>query len=139
MEKGHYSAMLADNEAFSSFSVPDLQKAREFYGQTLGLQVNESPEGLELQLHGGGRVFIYPSDTNKPADFTVLNFIVDDVEKTVADLAAKGVRMEQYDMPEAGIKTDAKGIARNEDGPGPQAMAWFKDPAGNILALMQEK
>lgn len=121
--------------AFSSFSVPDLGEARRFYGETLGLKVEERPEGLELDLGGGHPVFIYHSADNKPADYTILNFIVNDIEKTVDDLVNEGVRMERYDMPE--IKTGEKGIARSSEGP--RAMAWFKDPAGNIIGIMREK
>ncbi len=126
--------MLIHSNAFSSFSVPDSKAAQEFYSQVLGLKVEETPQGLELHFANGMRVFVYTSPTNKPADFTVLNFIVSDVEAAVDELVTHGVVMEHYDMP--GLKTDTKGIARGEQGPA--AMAWFKDPAGNILALMQE-
>src|SRR5437870_2100983 len=87
------------NTAFTSFSVPDLQKAKQFYGETLGLTVTERPEGLELHFDSGERVFIYVSADNKPADFTILNFIVDDIEKAVDELVSKAVKMEHYDMP----------------------------------------
>ena len=123
--------MLKDAQAFSSFSSNDLQAAKEFYANTLGLDVGDSPMGLELRLGGGGRMFIYPKPNHTPATFTVLNFRVDDVEKTVGELAARGVRFEHYDLP--GIKTDERGIAR---GNGP-TIAWFKDPAGNILSVVQ--
>ena len=123
--------MFRDTKAFSSFSVNDLQRAKEFYANLLGLEVGDSPEGLSLRLAGGGVVFLYPKPNHVPATFTVLNFRVDDVEAAVDALAAKGVRFEQYDMPD--LKTDAKGIAR---GNGP-TIAWFKDPAGNILSVVQ--
>ena len=97
----------------------------------LGLKVNESPEGLDLQLAGGMSVFIYPKPNHTPATFTVLNFRVDDVDKTVAELKKRGVRFEIYDMPD--LKTDQNGIAR---GNGP-TIAWFKDPAGNILSVVK--
>jgi len=123
--------MFRDSKAFSSYSIKDLQRAKEFYTKILGLEVRDSPEGLGLQLAGGGSVFLYPKPNHEPASFTVLNFHVDDVEKAVDALVAKGVRFEQYDLP--GLKTDAKGIAR---GNGP-TIAWFKDPDGNILSVVQ--
>lgn len=131
--------MFKDTKAFSSFSVDDMKKAKKFYGETLGLKVKEIPEGLELHLAGGGiPVFIYPSDDYHAPEHTILNFLVDNIDKAVDELRKRGVRMEQYDLPE--MKTDAKGIVRNESGAmGPKAMAWFKDPAGHILAVMQEK
>jgi catechol 2,3-dioxygenase-like lactoylglutathione lyase family enzyme len=122
---------------YSSFSVPDLEKAKEFYSNTLGLHIEERPEGLDLKISDGNKIFVYFSAQNKPADFTVLNLVVDDVEKEVDALLEKGVAMEHYDMPE--IKTNQKGIVRNErEGTGPHVMAWFKDPAGNIIALSQK-
>jgi catechol 2,3-dioxygenase-like lactoylglutathione lyase family enzyme len=127
--------MFKNTSAFSSFSVPDLAAAIQFYAETLGIEVKETPEGLELQLAQGLRIFIYPSPSNKPAEFTVLNFLVDNIEATVDYLAEKKVSMEHYDMPQ--LKTDERGIAR--DPSGPRAMAWFKDPAGNILSLIQQK
>lgn len=129
--------MFNNTPFFSSFSVSDITAAKQFYGETLGLSVNQRPEGLELALMGGARVFIYPSSTNKPADFTILNFLVEDIESVIADLNEKGVTMEQYNMEY--LKTDLRGIAHNESGIGPRKMAWFKDPAGNIIGLMQEK
>jgi predicted enzyme related to lactoylglutathione lyase len=128
--------MLKNVQAFSGFSVPDLARAKEFYGEVLGLAVEERPEGLELTFKSGMHVFVYHSLVNKPADFTILNFIVGDIEAEVDELNKKGVMMEQYDMKE--IKTDRKGIVYNESGVGPRAMAWFKDPAGNIIGLIQE-
>jgi len=107
---------------------------KRFYSDVLGLDVKETPEGLEVATGADSKVFIYPSETNKLADFTVLNFIVDDVEGTVGQLTQKGVRMEHYDMPK--LETDKKGILRSPHGP--SAIAWFKDPAQNILAVLQE-
>jgi len=127
--------MFAHTKAFSSFSAPDLGKVKRFYGDTLGIDVAERTEGLELHLAGGGKVFIYKSEDYTAPEHTVLNFVVGDIEKAVADLGKKGIRMEQYDWPE--IKTDEKGIFRGEKGP--MAIAWFKDPAGHILAVLQEK
>lgn len=124
--------MFEDTKAFASFSVDDLAKAKEFYGETLGLEVSEMPQGLQLNIPGGAQTFIYPKDDHTPATFTILNFPVDDVEKVVDDLTKRGVRFEIYDQP--GLKTDAKGIARAEEGP---TIAWFKDPAGNILSVLE--
>ena len=129
--------MLRDNHAFSSFSVADLKSAYEFYGQTLGLSARETPEGLSLELAGGGRVFIYPKPNHTPASFTVLNFLVDDIAQAVVALGKLGVSFQHYDDP--GIKTDDAGIHHSEGaGTGPN-IAWFKDPAGNILSLVEEK
>jgi len=122
--------MLESQRAFASFSVNDLQKAKEFYGRTLGLKVSESKEGLELHP-GNADVFIYPKPNHKPASFTVLNFMVDDIEKAVDELMQSGVRFEQY---EGEIKTNKKGIHRDR---GP-SIAWFKDPAGNILSVLEK-
>lgn len=126
--------LFKNSKAFSSFSVDDLQKAKKFYGATLGLEVDERPEGLELRLGGGGQVFIYPKPNHTPASFTILNFPVDDIDQAVGQLVKHGVTFEHYDQPE--IKTDEKGIARS-DGRGPN-IAWFKDPAGNILSVLQD-
>jgi predicted enzyme related to lactoylglutathione lyase len=125
--------MLRDSEAFSGFSVDDLKKAKEFYGQMLGLEVAEMPEGLQLRISGGGKIFIYPKPNHTPATFTILNFPVDDIEQAVDDLAKRGLSFEHYNQGE--LKTDEKGIAR---GAGPK-IAWFKDPAGNILSVLEQK
>lgn len=125
------STMFKDSKAFSTFSVNDLKKAKEFYGGTLGLGVTETPEGLELRLAGGNTVFLYPKPNHTPASFTVLNFPVNNIEEAVDELVGLGLRLEQYDLPD--IKTDKRGIAR---GPGPK-IAWFKDPAGNILSVLE--
>ena len=122
--------MLKDSKTFSSFSSNDLPKAKRFYAETLGLDVSEEMGGLGLHL-GGGDVFVYPKDDHTPATFTVLNFTVDDVDAEVDRLTAAGVRFEQYSGE---IETDEKGIARAPGG-GP-AIAWFKDPAGNILSVI---
>jgi catechol 2,3-dioxygenase-like lactoylglutathione lyase family enzyme len=136
---GNEGLMFKGTKAFSSFSVDDMKKAKAFYAETLGLDVNEVPEGLELHLAGGGvPVFIYHSTDYHAPEHTVLNFIVDDVDEAVDKLGMRGVRMEHYDLPD--IKTDAKGILRNDTGGmGPKAIAWFKDPAGHILSVLQEK
>jgi predicted enzyme related to lactoylglutathione lyase len=124
--------MLKASKAFSSFSVNDLQKAKEFYGQTLGLEISEMPEGLELRVAGGARIFIYPKPNHSPATFTILNFPVDNIDEAVEELGKRGISFESYDEP---IKTDEKGIHRGE---GPK-IAWLKDPAGNILSVLEEK
>jgi catechol 2,3-dioxygenase-like lactoylglutathione lyase family enzyme len=125
--------MFKNTKAFSGFSVDDLRKAKAFYSQTLGLEVSEMPEGLELRIANGAGVFVYPKSNHTPASFTVLNFPVDDIDQAVNELAKRGVRFEHYDQGD--LKTDEKGIAR---GPGPN-IAWFKDPAGNILSVLQER
>ena len=127
------SNIFKEAKSFSSFSVNDLKKAKEFYGQTLGLDISETPEGLELHT-GNNTVFLYPKPNHTPASFTVLNFAVDDIEAAVADLNALGVNLEHYNLPD--IKTDERGIARGPHGP---TIAWFKDPAGNILSVLEER
>jgi predicted enzyme related to lactoylglutathione lyase len=124
--------MLKESKAFSGFSVDDTEKAKEFYGRTLGLDVTESHGLLNLRLAGGSAVLIYPKPNHLPATFTVLNFPVDNIEQTVDRLTKSGVRFERY---EGDLKTDPKGIFR---GGGP-LIAWFKDPAGNILSVLEEK
>ena len=123
--------MLDSNKAFSSFSVNDLSKAKEFYAETLGLKVSASEMGLELHP-GNTDVFIYPKPNHEPATFTVLNFLVDDIDKAVDELKKSGVKFEHY---EGEIKTDEKGIHRN----GGPKIAWFKDPAGNILSVLEKE
>ena len=128
--------MFKNSKAFSGFSVDDLQAAKKFYGQTLGLDVTEENMGLTIKLANGGQLFAYPKDNHQPASYTMLNFLVDDIDKTVDELTIKGVAMEHYE----GFGQDGKGIARgdSEKMPGPEAIAWFKDPAGNILAVIEE-
>jgi catechol 2,3-dioxygenase-like lactoylglutathione lyase family enzyme len=123
--------MLENSKAFSGFAVPDVEKAKEFYGETLGLKVSEDHGLLTLDLAGGNNVLIYPKPDHVPATFTVLNFPVDDVDLAVAELTKRGVRFEIYDKSD--LKTDEKGIMR---GNGP-TIAWFKDPAGNILSVLE--
>lgn len=128
--------MFKDAKAFSSFSVDNLQKAKKFYGETLGLEVSEAYGGRLLELHiGGGRnILIYPKDNHTPATFTILNFPVENLEQSVDDLTKRGVRFEIYN--EGDIKTDEKGISLSDEGP---KIAWFKDPAGNVLSMLEEK
>jgi predicted enzyme related to lactoylglutathione lyase len=123
--------MLKEAKTFSSFSTNDLDAARKFYSEILGLDVERTAEGLSLHLAGGASAFIYSKKDHVAATFTVLNFKVDDVEKTVAVLKERGVHFETYDLP--GLKTDVDGIFR---GHGP-TIAWFKDPAGNILSVLR--
>lgn len=125
--------MFHDTQAFSGFSVDDIAPAKDFYAGTLGLEVTEANGMLRLQLAGGGQVIVYPKgEAHQPATFTILNFPVPDVEAAVAQLAERGIAFEHY----AGtpVETDAAGIFR---GGGP-AIAWFKDPAGNVLSVLQE-
>ncbi|MGI8892541.1 MAG: VOC family protein [Bacteroidia bacterium] len=127
--------MLKNNKTFSSFSVDDAEKAKEFYSNTLGLQVSPIPEMqglLEIKLAAGNTVMLYEKSDHTPAAFTVLNFVVDDLEQTVDELVKRGAKFEIYDHPEYG--TDKKGISRGEP-----KIAWFKDPAGNILSILKEK
>ncbi len=127
--------MFKAKSAFSGFSVNDMAGARKFYSDVLGLTVDQDSMGLTLHLPGGAAVFVYQKDTHEPATFTILNFVVDDIDATVDELGRRGVRFEHYDN---GIKTDAKGIARGRKaGMGPD-IAWFKDPAGNFLSVIQE-
>lgn len=126
--------MLKDNRTFSSFSADDIPRAKQFYADTLGLEVEEQMGGLALHFGGGADTFVYPKDDHLPATFTVLNFLVDDIDAAVERLSAAGVGFEQY---EGEIATDEKGIARAPGGDGP-SIAWFKDPAGNILSVLQQ-
>jgi hypothetical protein len=124
--------MLKDSKAFGGFSSGDIPKVRKFYSETLGLDVTESNGLLTLRLAGGNNVLIYLKPNHVPATFTVLNFPVKDVDLAVDELTKRGVRFEMYDLPN--LKTDKKGIMR---GNGP-TIAWFKDPAGNILSVIEE-
>jgi catechol 2,3-dioxygenase-like lactoylglutathione lyase family enzyme len=123
--------MFKDTKAFSGFAVDDVQKAREFYGDTLGLKTSEEYGLLTLHIAGDRPTLVYPKPGHTPADYTILNFPVDDIDKAVDELTARGVRFEKYE----GFDQDEKGIGRGE---GPY-IAWFKDPAGNVLSVLQEK
>jgi catechol 2,3-dioxygenase-like lactoylglutathione lyase family enzyme len=123
--------MLKESKAFSGFSANDIPKAKDFYGQTLGLEVSEDHGLLTLHLAGGHKVLVYPKPNHVPATFTVLNFPVKNVDQAVDELKKRGVRFEIYNLPD--LKTDEKGIMR---GKGP-TIAWFKDPAGNILSVLE--
>ncbi|MFF4424037.1 VOC family protein [Streptomyces sp. NPDC001549] len=126
--------MFENSRAFSGFAVDDLEKAKEFYGTTLGLSVSEDQEMglLRLDLEGGTTVMVYPKEDHRPANYTILNFPVEDVERAVDGLTARGVAFERYE----GFEADAKGIVHGEDGM--PTIAWFKDPAGNILSVLTD-
>jgi catechol 2,3-dioxygenase-like lactoylglutathione lyase family enzyme len=123
-------AVFKDTNAFSGFAVDDLERAKKFYGETLGLEVSEENGMLWLHIAGGTRILIYPKENHTPATFTILNFPVDDIEQAVDELRKAGVPFESY---EGDLKTDEKGIFR---GGGP-LIAWFRDPAGNILSVLE--
>jgi predicted enzyme related to lactoylglutathione lyase len=126
--------MFANTKAYSGFAVDDLAKAREFYGETLGLRTSViSEEGgvMSLNLASDRGTLVYQKPDFTPATYTILNFPVDDIDKAVDELSARGVRFERYD----GFEQDEKGISRGE---GPY-IAWFKDPAGNVLSVLQEQ
>ena len=122
--------MFGDTKAFSGFSVDDIPAAKKFYEETLGLKVSEENGLLFLHIAGGNDLVIYPKDNHEPASFTVLNFPVSDIDEAVDELAKRAVSFERYE----GFDQDAKGIGRGQGPP----IAWFKDPAGNILSVIQE-
>jgi catechol 2,3-dioxygenase-like lactoylglutathione lyase family enzyme len=124
-------AVFKDTNAFSGFAVGDLERAKKFYGETLGLEVSEENGMLWLHIAGGTRILIYPKENHTPATFTILNFPVDDIGQAVDELRKAGVPFESY---EGDLETDEKGIFR---GGGP-LIAWFRDPAGNILSVLQD-
>lgn len=126
--------MLKNSKTFSSFSVKDIKKAKKFYGQTLGLKISDQMGGIHLNLAGGNKIFVYSKPNHIPATFTVLNFFVGDIKKAVDQLAKKGVRFEVYNKGQ--LKTDKKGISTMGGGP---KIAWFKDPAGNFLSVIEGK
>lgn len=128
--------MFTDAKAFSGFSVNDLDAAKAFYSQVLGIEVDEQPMGLFLKLKSGSDVYIYQKDNHTPASFTILNFPVDDIDKAIDELTEKGVVFEQYDMP--GMEQDEKGVLRGRTAHMGPDIAWFEDPAGNVLAVLQE-
>jgi len=123
--------MFTNARVFSSFAVDDVDKAKEFYGETLGMNVSENRGMGILELHSGDQeILVYPKPDFVPATYTILNFSVADIDKAVDELATRGVRFERYD----GFDTDEKGISRDDGGP---PIAWFEDPAGNILAVLE--
>lgn len=124
--------MFENTPAFSGFSVDDMEAARKFYSETLGVRVSDPGMGLmALDISGGHNVLVYPKPNHTPATFTILNFPVDDIDKTVDELARRGVEFLRYD----GAEQDEKGIERSGEGP---LIAWFTDPAGNVLSVLQE-
>lgn len=123
--------MFANTKAFSGFAVPDVERAKEFYTDVLGLEVSEEYGILTLHIAGGTDIVVYPKPDHTPASFTVLNFPVDDIDRAVDELTARGVRFQRY----PGTDADDKGIWR---GGGPY-IAWFTDPAGNVFSVLQER
>ena len=121
--------MLGNSKAFNGFAVPDIEEARRFYGETLGIETSEDNGLLALHLAGDRQVMVYPKPDFEPATYTILNFPVEDIDAAVDELVSRGVEIERYD----GFGQDEKGIARDAGPP----IAWFKDPAGNILAVLQ--
>jgi catechol 2,3-dioxygenase-like lactoylglutathione lyase family enzyme len=122
--------MFKDTKAFSGFAVPDIAAARTFYGDTLGIDVTEEHGMLTLRIAGGRDTLIYPKPNHEPATYTILNFPVDDIDSVVDELLERGVDIEIYD----GFDQDERGIVRDDGGP---PIAWFRDPAGNILSVME--
>jgi catechol 2,3-dioxygenase-like lactoylglutathione lyase family enzyme len=123
--------VLRESKAFSGFSVDDLDAARRVYGETLGLELDPDGPGVNIKVAGGNPVFVYPKADHQPATFTILNFPVSDIEEAVDDLAGRGITFERYEGTE--LETDEKGIFRAMGPP----IAWFKDPAGNVLSVIQ--
>src|SRR5579875_3181333 len=124
-------AMFADTKAFSGFAVDDMEKARQFYGETLGIRTSEEYGLMTLHLAGGRDTLVYPKPGHVPASYTILNFVVDDIDEAVDQLVERGVQFERYEF----MGQDERGINRA----GGPYIAWFKDPAGNILAVLQER
>src|SRR5215204_4273456 len=120
--------MFTNTKAFSGFAVDDVDKAREFYSETLGIEVSEENGILTLHIAGDRPTIVYPRPNHTPAQYTILNFPVDDIDQAVDDLTARGVRFERYE----GFDQDERGIMRAEGPP----IAWFKDPAGNVLSVI---
>lgn len=127
--------MFKPKTVFSGFSVDDLAKAKAFYSEILGLEVDEDAMGLRLHLPDGATVFVYPKKDHRPATFTIMNFVVEAIDEAVDELARRGVIFERYDGE---LKTDEKGIARGISRKQGPDIAWFKDPAGNFLSVLEE-
>jgi catechol 2,3-dioxygenase-like lactoylglutathione lyase family enzyme len=129
--------MVTSLDVFSGFSVNDIPAAKAFYGETLGLDVSDGPMGnLDLALPSGGHVFIYPKPDHEPATFTILNLVVGDIDVAVDELNAKGVETNIYDDPN--LPTDAKGILRGRAANRGPDIAWFRDPSGNVVSVLQD-
>ncbi len=124
--------MFGSTRAFSSFAVNDVGAAKQFYSETLGLEVSEESGLLTLHIAGDGDVLVYPKPDHTPASFTILNFPVDDIDAAVYELTKRGVQLQRYD----GFEQDEKGIVRGQGGP---LIAWISDPAGNVLSVLQEQ
>ena len=134
----YYIDMFKNKQAFSSFAVKDLDDAEKFYGDTLGMKIDQSEDGEYFNLlinDGGTSIMVYAKPEHKPAQYTIMNFMVQDIEKTVTQLEVNNIDLEIYDNPE--MKQDDRGIFRDEDMG--MAMAWFCDPAGNIIAALEQK
>ena len=127
--------MFAKTKAFASFSVDDIDAAKTFYGETLGLEVSEENGMLTLHIADGGNILIYPKPNHAPASFTVLNFPVEDIDQAVDELTKRGVRFERYDFKD--FEQDEKGIARAGGGQEGPPIAWFTDPARNVIAVLE--
>lgn len=130
--------MLKDSHAFSGFSVNDLAAAKKFYGETLGVDVELDEMGLTLKVAGGKPIFVYQKDDHAPATFTVLNFPVENIDQAIDELTSQGITFEHYDLGN-GAETDTNGILRGLGANMGPDIAWFKDPAGNILSVLQDK
>ncbi len=128
--------MIDAANAFSGFSVKDIAVTKEFYGTTLGLKITESPMGLLLEAGNGNPIFIYQKDDHEPATYTILNFEVDDIDNEVRVLREKGVEFEQLDLG-GGASTDKDGVLRGKSANQGPDIAWFKDPSGNVLSLLE--
>jgi catechol 2,3-dioxygenase-like lactoylglutathione lyase family enzyme len=130
--------MLKDSPAFSGFSVKNLDETKRFYSQVLGLEVTQDTMGLKLFTAHNSPTFIYLKEDHKPADFTILNFPVENIDKTIDELVSKGIEFKQYDLGN-GAKTDAKGVLRGLSANMGPDIAWFEDPSGNVLSILQDK
>lgn len=130
--------MLGDSYAFSGFSVNDLAVAKEFYKDVLGLDVEENEMGLNIKIQGSTPVFVYKKDDHQPASFTILNFPVDNIDQAIDELSSKGIKFEKYDLGNGAV-TDEKGVLRGLSANMGPDIAWFKDPAGNVLSILQNK
>jgi catechol 2,3-dioxygenase-like lactoylglutathione lyase family enzyme len=128
--------VFAHGDAFSGFAVKDLGRARDFYRNVLDLDVEVRDEMLFVPLGNGARALVYPKPDHQPATYTILNLPVDDIDSAVDELGKRGVTFEVY--PDGPYKTDARGICRSNGDDGPRAIAWFRDPSGNILSILQE-
>lgn len=127
--------MFTHKSAFSGYSVSNIEEAKDFYQNTLNLKTSEGMGGaIKVEFNNATPVFIYPKPNHEPATFTVLNLVVENIDSVVAELTTKGVNFEKYEQ----MEQDENGIARSDGNDGPAGIAWFKDPAGNILSIIQE-